>query len=118
VTRRVLLQTVLLAVAMALGTAELGWWIVPLLGAAWGLIAAGDGRPPLAAALAAGLGWVVLLVLTASEGPIGVLADRASGVMGVGREVVYLLTLLFPMAVAWGAAVLGEALARGRAWST
>lgn len=108
-TRRNLLQTVLLAVAMALATARLGWWTVPVVAAAWGLTAGARDRPALVATFAAGLGWMVLLIWTAAAGPVGVLAHKAAASFGVHPLVLYALTVLFPMALAWGAAVVGEA---------
>ena len=56
-TSRASLRIVLLAIAFALGTWILGWWAVPLLGAAWGLLRRGTPRFAtafIAAALAGG----------------------------------------------------------------
>jgi hypothetical protein len=107
-TRLTLLQIVLLSVAIALATTVVGWWAVPLMAVIWALVSKADERPALVASLAAGLGWVLLLIWTAGEGPIKVLASRAAGVMGVSVFTLVFLTVLFPMALAWSAALLGK----------
>ncbi len=107
-TRLSLLQIVLLSVAIALATTVFGWWAVPLIAAAWGLVSKADERPALQASLAGGLGWVLLLIWSAAEGPLRALANRAAGVMGISVVTLVLLTVLFPMALAWSAALLGE----------
>jgi len=107
-TRLTLLQIVLLSVAVALATTVVGWWAVPLMAAIWGLVSRADERPALTASLAAGLGWGLLLIWTAGAGPIRVLASRAAGVMGISVLTLVALTVLFPMALAWSAALLGE----------
>lgn len=109
-TRRKLLQTVMLAVAVALATALLGWWAVPLLGLVWGVAADPADHPALEYSLASGLGWVSLLIWTASQGPIGAVAERTAGVMGVRSQLLYAITFLFPVALGWSAAVAGEML--------
>ena len=107
-SRRNLLQIVLLSIAVALATAIVGWYAVPVLGCLWGVISGRQERPALSYSLAAGLGWAILLVWAASQGPMSVLADRAAGVFGVRAEVLYAVTILFPVPVGWGAAVVGE----------
>lgn len=107
-THRGLLQIVILSIAVPLATAVIGWYAVPVLGCLWGAISRGSNRPALSYSIAAGLGWAVLLVWTASQGPMSVLAGRAAGVFGVRAEVLYAVTILFPVPLAWGSAVVGE----------
>jgi len=111
-TRRNVLQAVLLGAGVALATAVLGWYVVPALGCFWGLMACEADRPALSYGLAAGLGWVVLLVWTASHGPMGVLAALAAGVFGITSAVLYAVTVLFAVAVAWSSAAVGEFVGR------
>ncbi len=108
--RRPTLQVAILSVAFALATVVLGWWAVPVLAGVWGVVARVDERPAVVAALGAGLGWILLLVWTAAQGPAGELAQRAAGVMGIPSALLFLITVLFPMMIAWGAAVLGETI--------
>lgn len=103
-----LLQVGLLSVAFSLATALFGWWAVPLLACFWGLYDHAENRPALIASFAAGLGWALLLGWTAILGPMWSLAARTSGVMGVPSVVMIFLTLMFPMALGWGAGVVGE----------
>ena len=42
---KALLGILMLAAAFALGTVVIGWWAVPVIGAAWGLAAAPDKKP-------------------------------------------------------------------------
>ncbi|MFQ5702965.1 MAG: hypothetical protein ACE5HT_02990 [Gemmatimonadales bacterium] len=111
--RRLIVQTGLLALAFALATFAFGWLAVPVVGLVWGLVARAWERPALVAALAAGLGWAVLLVWDATQGPVGELARRTAGVMGLPSAGLVVLTVAYPMLIAWGAAVLGMV---GRRW--
>lgn len=106
--RRILLQIGLLGVAFALATVLVGWRAVPILGCFWGSYEKPESRPSLSASLAAGLGWLLLLFWNAFSGPVLLLSARASGVMGVPSATLIALTILYPMALAWGAGVLGE----------
>jgi len=105
--RWMLLQIGMLSLAFSLATALFGWWAVPVLACFWGLYDKAANRPALVASLAAGLGWALLLVWTATQGPLLLLSSRASGVMGVPSVTLFALTLMFPMALGWGAGVLG-----------
>ncbi len=111
--RRTLLQILLLSVAFALATGIMGWWTVPALAALWGLLTPNEKHPELAAAAAAGLGWSLLLVWTATQGPIGELASRAAGVMGISSLALVGMAIAFSMALAWSAAVVGRTGALG-----
>lgn len=110
--RRTMLQIGLLGLAFALATALFGWWAVPALGCLWGAYERAHSRPALVAALAAGFGWLLLLGWNAVSGPLLLLAKRASGVLGVPSLTLIALTLLYPMALAWGAGIVGETAKR------
>jgi hypothetical protein len=105
--RWVLLRLGMLGLAFSLATLLFGWWAVPLLACFWGVYDRPENRPALIASFAAGLGWALLLVWTAVQGPVWLLSQRASGVMGVPSFTLIALTLTFPMALGWGAGVLG-----------
>lgn len=105
---RMLLQIGLLGLAFSFATAIFGWRAVPLLACTWGLYEKAGNRPALAASLSAGLAWALLLAWTAARGPMLLLSERASGVLAVPSLTLFALTLMFPMALAWGAGVLGE----------
>ncbi len=105
--RRWLLQVLMLGLAFSFSTLLLGWWAVPMLAGFWGFYEKAEYRPALTASVAAGLGWALLLVWTATQGPMLALASRVSGVMGVPSVSLIALTVMFPMALAWGAGVIG-----------
>ncbi len=106
--RRTISQVGLLGVAFAVATALFGWWAVPLLGCLWGVYEEARNKPALVAALAGGLGWLILLIWNAVAGPMLLLSARAAGVLGVPSATLVALTLLYPMALAWGAGIVGE----------
>jgi hypothetical protein len=95
-----------LTVAMALATFWIGWWTVPVVGAAWGIARRGEDLPAATAAVAASLSWTLLLVLQAGRGPVGELSRRLGGIMGVPGWLPLLMTILFPAILGGAAAVL------------
>jgi len=107
-SRRFVLQVVLLGIAFALATAVLGWVTVPVLALLWGVVARESERPAAAASLAAALGWALLLVWIAAHGPVAAVARRTAGAMGMPPLAFYALSILFPLVVAWAAATLGQ----------
>ena len=113
---RLLARIGLLTIAVALGTAFLGWWAVPAIGLAWGLIEwrAPTAKPVITAALAAGLAWDALLIWSGIVGPIARLASRLGGVMGMPGWVLLLTTLIYPVVLASAAATAGSQLGRFR----
>ncbi len=110
--RRALVQIGVLALAVAGATWWIGWWTVPLVAAAWGAAARGEGYPVATSAVGAALGWVLLLALRATAGPVGELSRKLGGIMGVPGWVPLLLTLALPAIAAAAAAALVGALQR------
>ena len=102
----------LLAPAFALATWVIGWWAVPLLGVVWGGVATRRERPVLTAAAAGALGWMALLVWGATQGPVGLVAQRVGPVLRVSGWLFVVLTLLYPTILAASAAWTGAALRR------
>lgn len=98
-------KLVLLAEAFAVTTFGLGWWSVPLVAAAWGMLSS-DTRRAGIAALCAMAGWATLLVLDAVRGPIGIMTAQLGAVMSLHPLVLYAATLLMPAMLAWSAATL------------
>ena len=113
--RALVLWLVLLA-AIALGTAVLGWWAVPVVAAVWGLATPVKKGTWWRAAVAASGAWALLLLFTAIQGPVGELASKVGAVFALPGFAFVLLTLLFPAVMAASAAELAGTL-RG-AWST
>jgi len=111
--RRTMLQIMLLSVAFALATVIMGWWAVPVLAAVWGLLTRSEQHPELVAAAASGLGWALLLAWTVTQGPVGALASRAAGVMGISSLALLVMAIAFSTALAWSAAVVARAVGWG-----
>jgi len=87
-----------------LGTVFGGWWAVLAIGAAWGIVVRPDRSPGFGAAWAAAFAWALLLGWTAMQGPIGQLARRVAGTMGIPTVALFLLSLAFAAVVGGGAA--------------
>lgn len=96
---RQLLAVTVLAVAMALGTWWLGWWVVPILGAAWGA-ARYAAYPSITAGVAAALGWMLLVGVAALRGPMGEVSRTLAGALSVPGWLPLVVTGLFPAGLA------------------
>ncbi len=108
-----LIRIVVLAVAIGLATAALGWWVVPMIGAAWGFVATAETRPVVTAAAAAALAWGALLGWTALRGPAGKLAATAAPILGLPDDwMLFAVTLLYPALLAAAAATVAIAIKR------
>lgn len=94
----------LLSLAFALGTWVGGWWAVPLLGGAWGLVQRRSLRRAPLAGLAGAGGWGLLLGWQALRGPVGELAGAVGPVLSLSGSQFFLLTVGFSAVVAWAAA--------------
>jgi hypothetical protein len=103
---RFALRVALLGAAFSLATLVLGWWTVPVLGAAWALADRGAASAPTTAAVAAMLGWGALLAWNATYPSFALLSRRLSGLVGPPTALLVVATLLLAAALAWGAAAL------------
>ena len=101
---RLALRLILLAAAFALATLALGWWTVPLLGAAWAVLDSGRRWTAVTASLGATLGWAALLLWNASYSAYGTLQSRVGAIFGAPGALLVVVTLLLAAALAWGAA--------------
>lgn len=100
----------LLSLAFALGSWVGGWWAVPVLGGAWGLVQRRSlGRAPLAAVAGAG-GWGLLLALQSLRGPVGELAGTVGPILSLSGAHFFVLTLGFAAVVAWASAATAGSL--------
>ena len=111
---RYFVRVLLLALAFYLATRLAGWWAVPVTAAVWGWLSDGDGR---SAAIAVCLAWAALLLRDAIFGPFGELADTLGALFHAPAALVVGLTLVFPMLLAWSAAVVSGAVRRSRSTS-
>ncbi len=111
---RPVVKFILLAEGFAVATYALGWWVVPLIAALWGLLSRDEARARVAA-FAAMTGWASLLLLDVSRGPVGVMASQLASIMKLPAVGLYFLTLVFPALLAWCAATLTPTIRGGRA---
>jgi hypothetical protein len=109
-----IVRLVLLAGAMAVGTAAFGWWAVPVIGACWGEIAWRQRSAAVTAGLAGIIGWAALLALDATRGPLGTLAETLGGLFTVKAIGVYAMTLALPGLLAVTAAIVARSAAAAR----
>jgi hypothetical protein len=93
------------AFLVAVGTQGTGWWLVPLLAAAWARAFPREPATVTTCALGAAVGWGMLLAWGAVHGPIGTVARRVGGVFMLPGWGFVGVTLMFAAALA-GAAVL------------
>lgn len=106
-------RAAIVALATAMGTALLGWWTVPLVGAGWALLPMVR-RPVIEAAFGAGLGWAGLLALTATRGDMGRAAERVGGALNLPGAWLIAVTIVFASFLAGSAAVVvGEMRRQG-----
>lgn len=113
---RTLASFALLAAAIGVATAWVGWWSVPVLAFGYGAIARDARRRGTLAALAAVVAWGDLLALGEMRGAnIGAAATRVAGVMGVPALMLFIATLVFAALLAGPAAVLGGIIPSRRA---
>jgi hypothetical protein len=93
----------LLTEAFAVVTFAGGWSGVPVVAFVWGLAAESNARSARFSAICAAAGWGSLLLLDAARGPVGEVATRFGGVMGLPPVALIGITLLFPALLAWSA---------------
>lgn len=111
---RALLWLLLLAAAFALATIGVGWWAVPFVGLLGGFVVPRSLRPVLLVSGGAGLAWLALLLRSARADGFGGLVARLEQLLPVPVVALYAVTLLFPMLVAAGAALVATALTARR----
>jgi hypothetical protein len=111
---RFALRVALLALSLAIGTWVLGWWAVPLLAAIAGAMAPHVRHQGMAAGLAAAVAWAALLAWSSTTGSVWSFSRIAGGAMGMSGAVLILVTVLFPLALAWLATVVAQFIARGK----
>jgi len=102
------LRTLMLALAIALGTIWLAWWVVPVVGLGYGAFMHRSRRPGLTAAAAGSLAWGgYLALLGAGGGPVSSFATSLAESMQVPGYAPLLATLGFPAILAGTASYLG-----------
>lgn len=103
-----------LGALFAFGTWGIGWWTVPVIGWMWGATPGRPAHPVVTAAGAAAGAWAALLALAALRGPVGELAIKLGGIMGVAGWVLVAATVLLPALLAGAGAGVAVAVVGGR----
>ena len=97
----------LLAAAVAIATALVGWWGVPIVAGAAGYLLGRDRAPGILAAVGAAIAWSSILLSYRVLGlPIDVLARRLAGAMQLPLLGLVALSVVFPALLAGAAAAL------------
>jgi len=110
-TRRLVLRTLLVAIAFA-GATVIGWWALPLSAAGFGAMTWHDRSGPIVAGFAGMLSWCALLIIDAVAGPVGSVASTLGGILQIRPIAVYVLTLAFAGLVAVCAAIVARSATR------
>ena len=105
-------QLIALTVLFAAGTWFVGWWMIPVLGAAYGAWAANQRLTLITTTLAATLAWGGLLAYDAAAGPMGRLLDVLGALFRVPGAALLVLTLAYAALLAASAAALTRGLRR------
>jgi hypothetical protein len=107
-----LIQLIVVSVLMATLTWFAGWWMVPVIGAAYGAWAARQRLTLVTATLSAVLGWGALLAYDASAGPLGRLLQVLGALFRLPGAALVVLTLAYAALLAVSAAALARSLRR------
>ncbi len=107
-----LMQLLVLSLLFAAGTWLAGWWMIPVLGAAYGAWAANQRLALITATLAATLAWGVLLAYNAAAGPMGRLLEVLGALFRVPGAALVVLTLAYAALLAVSSAALARGLRR------
>lgn len=106
-----LLRLLVVTMVIALGTVLVGWWVVPVVGAVYGVVVGGTERPGLLAATAGTLGWGGYLGLMAlGDAPVAGFGRDLSASLGLPGGALLAATLVYPALLAGSAAYLGAGL--------
>ena len=104
----------LLALAAALATLAVAWWVMPLVGLVYGVVSARRGKVgSVAIPLLAGfLGWGGLLLVDAVQGGAGRVATVMGGVLGLPSWALFIVAPAYGALLCAGGALLGSGLVR------
>ena len=101
-----ILRALGLTAGFLLCTVLFGWWSVPVLGLAWGIVARKTAWASLIAGFSAMAAWGLLLVWSAVLGPVGTLVTKLGEVARVPGATFIGVTLLLPFLLAAFAAAV------------
>jgi hypothetical protein len=106
---RILAAWIGLALVIAVTTALLGWWTVPVVSALWTLALPRRGGV-IIAALSGAAAWGTLLLLLRRDGPVGEVDRVLSGTLQLPPGAAVGLTLAYAALLAGAAALVAQSL--------
>ena len=106
---RAALNMIAFIIAIALATALIGWWTVPIVAAAW-TYALPRRAGVLYAALAGAFAWGVLLVWASQSAPVTPVDTLLTQILGVPARSLIALTLAYGALLSGAAALLVQAI--------
>lgn len=102
------LRFLILAVVIALGTVLVDWWIVPIVGLAYGLVSRRSRAPATVAALAGAVAWGGYLAIIGFGGaPVAAFGGNLARSLEMPVWLPHVATMVFPALLAGSAAYLG-----------
>ena len=106
-----ILRMLIIAFVIALGTVLAGWWMVPVVGIAYGLVARGTRRPALLAAAGGALAWGGYLAIAAiGDAPVTSFGAALASAVQLPVWAPIVATLIFPALLAGLASYVGARL--------
>lgn len=109
---RWLMQLIGLTLLIAAGTWWAGWWMVPVVAAAYGVWGARQHSVVLTAMLAGAGAWSVLLLYDASVGPVGRLTQLFGTMFRMSGITLVILTVAYAALLAVSAAAFARGVRR------
>lgn len=107
------LRFLILAVVIALGTVLVDWWVVPIIGLAYGLVSRKTHLPGAVAAFAGAVAWGGYLAIVGFGGaPVGAFGASLARSLEMPVWAPHVATLVFPALLAGTAAYLGARVGR------
>ena len=99
-----MIRALVLTVGFVLVTVLIGWWAVPVVAFAWGMVAGKRSGAAMIAGVSAMTAWGLLLGWSAVLGPVGILVTKLGAVANVPGAIFVGLTLALPFLLAASAA--------------
>jgi hypothetical protein len=109
----ILAVLLLAAIAICATTWTFGWWGVVVGALVIGAVARRQRGIAWITALAAVIGWSLLLIVDAARGRFGALATTIAGVIRIPAAALLGVTLLFAALLAWSSAVVASEIVSG-----
>lgn len=108
-TMRAFGNLVAFILALAVATALVAWWVVPVVAFVWTIAAPRRGGV-LYAAAAGGISWVAILLVVSRSGSVGAVDRLFASLMGMPSHTILALTVVYGALLSASAALLAQAI--------